>query len=295
MLKITLNKYIKAIRDSNIDILNAFHALQGDITDIDLSSNPHWEEILGSLQLYKPVAEIDTTDIRGKDMETLDKWEDFYKTYAKWVGFDFRIDDTKYRDDIISICRILRMKDTNLWRCKEFVAPHNHDLVIPSQMHFLHSNCEVPEAMASQVMSMKICGIKPSLAVTPMALQSGGYDNLSFQLRDVYNKVSTLRKLDNLSSESEGVLSFLDDLSTKDPNIYVEYKLDEQNRLANLFWVDGVSRREYMLFGEVIAFESMYKMNKYNKPLAIVVGVNQHFETCVFECALIVDETEDTL
>ncbi|XP_062100370.1 protein FAR1-RELATED SEQUENCE 4-like [Humulus lupulus] len=38
----------------------------------------------------------------------------------------------------------------------------------------------------------------------------------------------------------------------------------------------------------------MYRTNKYNKPLTIIVGVNQHFETCVFGCAMIVDETEDT-
>ncbi|XP_062114505.1 protein FAR1-RELATED SEQUENCE 4-like [Humulus lupulus] len=76
------------------------------MTNIDLSSNPQWEEILGSLQLYKLVAKIDRTNIRGKDMETLDKWEAFYKTYAKWVGFGVRIDDTKYRDGIISIRRM---------------------------------------------------------------------------------------------------------------------------------------------------------------------------------------------
>ncbi|XP_062081139.1 protein FAR-RED IMPAIRED RESPONSE 1-like [Humulus lupulus] len=127
-----------------------------------------------------------------------------------------------------------------------------------------------------------------------MALQSSGYENLPFQLRDVYNKDATLRKLDNLPSDSEGVLAFLDGLSTKDPDIYVEYKLDDQNRLENLVGADGVSRRDYMLFGEAIAFDSTYRTNKYNKPLKIVVGVNQHFETCVFGCALIVDETKDT-
>ncbi|XP_062081135.1 protein FAR-RED IMPAIRED RESPONSE 1-like [Humulus lupulus] len=190
--------------------------------------------------------------------------------------------------------RILRMKDTYLWQCKEFVAVHNHDLVMPSQMHFLRSNGEVPKVVASHVMSMKRCGIKTSSAVAHMALQSGGYENLPFQLRDVYNKVATLRKLDNLPSDSEGVLAFLDGLSTKDPDIYVEYKLDDQNRLANLFWADGMSRRDYMLFGEAIAFNSTYRTNKYNKPLTIVVGINQHFETCVFGCAVIVDETEDT-
>ncbi|XP_062094294.1 protein FAR1-RELATED SEQUENCE 11-like [Humulus lupulus] len=176
---------------------------------------------------------------------------------------------------------------------KPFLAVHNHDLVILSQLHFLRSNHEVPEVMTSHVMSMNRCGIKTSSAVAHMALQSSGYDNLPFQLKDVYNKVATLRKLDNLPSDSKGALAFLDDLSTKDPDIYVEYKLDDQNHLTNLLWADGVSRRDYMLFGEVIAFDSTYMTNKYNKPLKIVFGINQHFETCVFGYVVIVDETED--
>ncbi|XP_062100657.1 protein FAR1-RELATED SEQUENCE 4-like [Humulus lupulus] len=92
---------------------------------------------------------------------------------------------------------------------------------------------------------------------------------------------------------SKGSLGYLDCLSTKDPYLYVEYKIDDQHRLGPIYWVDEDNRRGYMLFGEAIAFDSTYKTNKYNKPLVIIVSVNQHFETCVFGLALILDESED--
>ncbi|XP_062089491.1 protein FAR1-RELATED SEQUENCE 5-like [Humulus lupulus] len=73
------------------------------LTDVDIASNPEWEEILNNLQLTKPIAEIDTIDILGKEMDSLEKWEVFYWTYSKWRGFSIRIDDGKKRDDVISM------------------------------------------------------------------------------------------------------------------------------------------------------------------------------------------------
>ncbi|KAF4393508.1 hypothetical protein F8388_023312 [Cannabis sativa] len=184
------------------------------MTDVDIASNSHWQEILDTLQLSKSVAEIDTHDIEGKEMVSLKMWEAFYYTYARWKGFSPRIDDTKSRksDGEIyirrwvcnkegfrkekflnmpdrkkrpkeitrcgcqAVLRILRLQKTNLWRCQEFVPFHNHDLVIPSQMQFTRANREVPEAVAAQVISMNRCGIKTSSVVAHIALQSGGLD-----------------------------------------------------------------------------------------------------------------------
>ncbi|KAF4375247.1 hypothetical protein F8388_001004 [Cannabis sativa] len=184
------------------------------MTDVDIASNSHWQEILDTLQLSKSVAEIDTHDIEGKEMVSLKMWEAFYYTYARWKGFSPRIDDTKSRKSDgeiyirrwvcnkegfrkekflnmpdrkkrpkeITRCgcqaalRILQLQKTNLWRCQEFVPFHNHDLVIPSQMQFTRANREVPEAVAAQVISMNRCGIKTSSVVAHIALQSGGLD-----------------------------------------------------------------------------------------------------------------------
>ena len=76
--------------------------------------------------------------------------------------------------------------------------------------------------------------------------------------------------------------------------MFVKYTTDGKGRLKNLFWCDGSSRLDYEVFGDVLAFDTMYRKNKYNKPLVIFSGVNHHNLTIVFVCALLVDETIDS-
>ena len=46
-----------------------------------------------------------------------------------------------------------------------------------------------------------------------------------------------------------------------------------------------------MAFSEILAFDTTYRTNDYNKPLTILVEVNHHFETCIFGFALLMDVT----
>ncbi|XP_062103040.1 protein FAR1-RELATED SEQUENCE 5-like [Humulus lupulus] len=75
---------------------------------------------------------------------------------------------------------------------------------------------------------------------------------------------------------------------------YERILLTKKNRLANVFWEDETSRNDYIAFGDVIAFDTTYMTNTYNKPLFILMGVNHHFSTYVFGFALLVDETVTT-
>lgn len=51
---------------------------------------------------------------------------------------------------------------------------------------------------------------------------------------------------------------------------------------------------DYKTFGHVLAFDTTYKCNAYNKPFVVLVGVNHHRNTIPFGCALVVNEREDT-
>ena len=47
-------------------------------------------------------------------------------------------------------------------------------------------------------------------------------------------------------------------------------------RMQNLFWVDGTSQADYEFFSDVLAFDTTYKINKYEIPLVIFSGLNHH-------------------
>ncbi|KAL4393566.1 hypothetical protein AHAS_Ahas02G0064800 [Arachis hypogaea] len=57
---------------------------------------------------------------------------------------------------------------------------------------------------------------------------------------------------------------------------------------------DGESIVDYHYFGDIVAFDSTYKKNKYNKPLVIFFGCNHHGQTVIFDSGLLSDKTTDT-
>ncbi|XP_060969971.1 protein FAR1-RELATED SEQUENCE 9-like [Cannabis sativa] len=123
-----------------------------------------------------------------------------------------------------------------------------------------------------------------------IVMRSGGYERMPCQLRDVYNRVAGAKREEKIETDSEGALGFLDCLAERDPNFFVVYQVDEENRLANLFWADGNSRVDYVAFGDVLGFDTTYMTNEYNKPLTVLIGVNHHFNTCIFGFALLLHE-----
>ena len=75
------------------------------MTDVDILSSPKWPSLIEYLQLCKLIHEILTEDIFGKVIDSIDKWEAFYKIYAKWMGFGIRMDDVSRRGDLIVMRR----------------------------------------------------------------------------------------------------------------------------------------------------------------------------------------------
>ena len=51
---------------------------------------------------------------------------------------------------------------------------------------------------------------------------------------------------------------------------------------------------DYGQFGDVVSFDTTYKINKCNRPLAVFVGFNHHRETIIFGVALMYDETAES-
>ena len=76
-----------------------------------------------------------------------------------------------------------------------------------------------------------------------------------------------------------------------DSQFYCKFSIDEDNRLANMFWRDSNCLHDYTCFEDVLVFDSTYKTNPYGKPLVLFVGSNNHLSTTVFGFGLLIDET----
>jgi hypothetical protein len=66
--------------------------------------------------------------------------------------------------------------------------------------------------------------------------------------------------------------------------------LDEKGKLRSLFWRDSMMMEDYGIFGDIVVFDTTYRTNRYNLICAPIVGINNHWNNCMFGCAFIGDE-----
>ena len=54
------------------------------------------------------------------------------------------------------------------------------------------------------------------------------------------------------------------------------YTTDEESRLEHIFWAPTPCFDLYQKYGDVVVFYTTYKVNAYDMPFGICVGINNH-------------------
>ncbi|KAL3538000.1 hypothetical protein ACH5RR_001366 [Cinchona calisaya] len=94
--------------------------------------------------------------------------------------------------------------------------------------------------------------------------------------------------------EAKGAIGYLSAKKDSNSMFYYKYCTDGDGRLHNLFWADFYSRRDYSRFGDVLVFDTMYRTNDYRKSLDVLAGVNNHYNSIIFSCGQLLDESFKT-
>ncbi|XP_040369927.1 protein FAR1-RELATED SEQUENCE 5-like isoform X2 [Rosa chinensis] len=185
-------------------------------------------------------------------------------------------------------------KDKELYRVTKFVQEHNHDLAKSHEVQFLRSNRRVEDKDVAQVECLRRAQVHTSRAYEQLVEQAGGHDGVGFLMKDLYNKIYELRKNAEMDGDAQAAITWMNMRGMESEEFCCRYSLDEEGRLANLFWRDYQSFLDYSAYSDVVIMDSTYKTNLYGKPLVVFVGCNNHRATVVFGFALIRDEREDT-
>ncbi|KAJ6300800.1 hypothetical protein OIU76_021572 [Salix suchowensis] len=127
-----------------------------------------------------------------------------------------------------------------------------------------------------------------------MAQQFAEYKNVAGLKNDPKNPFDKGRSLGLEAGETKILLDFFTKMQNINSNFFYAVDLGEDQCLKNLFWADAKSRHDYSNFSDVVSFDTTYVRNKYKMPLALFVGVNQHYQFMLLGCALISDESAAT-
>ncbi|RYR16090.1 hypothetical protein Ahy_B04g073056 isoform C [Arachis hypogaea] len=126
-----------------------------------------------------------------------------------------------------------------------------------------------------------------------ITIREGGYDKVGFTNKDLHNHISKTRH--GKVKDGDAFAALADLLSKLDSDLlFLEKFTLKDGKLDNLVWVDEASVVDYECFGNVLAFDTTYKKNVYNKPLVIFSRTNHHVKITIFGGALLSDERSET-
>ncbi|KAJ6796342.1 protein FAR1-RELATED SEQUENCE 5-like [Iris pallida] len=179
------------------------------------------------------------------------------------------------------------------YRVSEFVREHNHEPAPPSAKHMLRSQRVLTEFQPSEVDSSDDSRTSKPIGES-LGRKVGGLRNVNFLPADYRISLQTKRTKVMQKGDAEAVLKYLQSMQLEDRSFFYAIQVDEDDKLANIFWADAKSLMDFSFFGDVVCFDSTYKINGYGRPFAPLIGLNHHKQIIILGAALLYDETVES-
>ncbi|XP_008785345.1 protein FAR1-RELATED SEQUENCE 5-like [Phoenix dactylifera] len=299
----TLSEDDGLIRESNMD-LN------------DNSADPHMSLALDALavELNNPITsqllQLDNSDmvepIIGMEFDSDEAAKEYYVAYANHVGFGVRMNKSCHsrKDDTVIMRRFVctregfhskraiyddgekkRKRGTTREGCMAMIEVIRED----------HGKWVVTKLVTEHTHMVALPGkVRPrddkAIILGNVGLLHGessrGFNNLKNFNRGI--RVDPFGE----GGEAQGLLEYLKRMQSENPAFFYAIQVDNNNCMANVFWADAKARMAYQYFGDAVTFDTTYKKTKYMMPFATFRGVNHHFQSVNFGCALLMDETK---
>ena len=114
----------------------------------------------------------------------------------------------------------------------------------------------------------------------------------TFTSKDCWNHLKDVRGKNLYAGDASAVLNYCQKQEAQNSNFFYAIQCDDVGHMVNFFWVNTQSRMAYQYFGNVVTLDTTYKTNKYDMPFNPFMGLNYHYQSILFGCALLQDETE---
>ncbi|XP_073355450.1 protein FAR1-RELATED SEQUENCE 5-like [Aegilops tauschii subsp. strangulata] len=95
--------------------------------------------------------------------------------------------------------------------------------------------------------------------------KNGTLSSMPYIPADVTNLKAKYRRESRLA-DIEDTIAYFDEKAKADPDFFYRIRLDDEDRVRNMYWVDGAARRAYKHFRDCISFDATYLTNMYKMP-----------------------------
>ncbi|XP_074372828.1 protein FAR1-RELATED SEQUENCE 5-like [Apium graveolens] len=162
-------------------------------------------------------------------------------------------------------------------------------------MNLVQRERHVNTATRSLIKTLYGSGVRNCQVMNVIGNIHGGNDKVGFNVQHVRNVLRDERKKMFEISDAQAGLDLLHRLNEEsDSKYFIRTEVDEENHLKCLVWIDPRCIMAYQNFGDVMAFDTTYRTNRYAMPFVSFTGVNHHYQSVIFGFALMRDEHAST-
>nr|XP_043630659.1 protein FAR1-RELATED SEQUENCE 3 [Erigeron canadensis] len=246
----------------------------------------------------------------GLEFTYADAAKTFYNEYAKRNGFTTCVNQNirSMSDTNLAVFEFLcaasgdgcnamlriKSKSQNNWVVTKFVKEHNHPLTNAHKVNYHRQKRQFSGAKTNTSESHPMVGVVPN-GVMYLSRSTSMESNRGVQISDsIINSVGHSTSKRSFGRDAQNLLDYFRKMQAENPGFYYAIQLDDDNRMANVFWADARSRTAYSHFGDAVTLDTMYRVKHYKVPFAPFTGVNHHGQTILFGCALLLDDSECT-
>lgn len=178
------------------------------------------------------------------------------------------------------------------YRVTHFEEKHNHELVAACRVPMLRSQKRLA---GSQVVEGNVQDVSENQPKSTSELsQNLAGNELGYNPIDYKSKLSSKRTREMKEGEVERIQQYFKSKQLKNPSFIYTMQLDAEDQITNIFWADAKMLVDYSDFGDVVFFDTTYKLIKDGRPFCPFVGMNHHKQMVIFGASLLYDDSAES-
>ncbi|XP_047978928.1 protein FAR1-RELATED SEQUENCE 5-like [Salvia hispanica] len=145
---------------------------------------------------------------------------------------------------------------------EEFNEVHNHYMVGTEHQQLMSINRKLDDVHHQFILDCSKANIGPTLMFNVLKEILGGFQLVGCNVGNIMNVSRDIKAY----AHGIDVQMILDDMARKkemSEAFTYEYEVNASNQLVALFWCDGLMKRNYHMFGDIVAFDTTYNTNRY--------------------------------
>lgn len=244
----------------------------------------------------------------GREFESKEEAFEFYKEYAKSVGFTTIIKASRRSRmtgkfiDAKFVCTRYGSKKTEKEDKDTGLGTHGFSIPQPRKRGRINRSSSKTDCKACLHVKRRQDGrwVIRSLIkehnheiFTGQAnslRELGGCKKLEKQNGVIVKEVKIRKLLALEDGDVERLFNFFTDMQVENPFFFYSIDLSEEQSLRNIFWVDAKGRLDYTCFCDVVSIDTTFIKNEYKLPLIAFTGVNHHGQFLLLGCGFLLTD-----